>query len=125
MRKLMNYGLSDFEYQNVWKEIPLPELPVRNAVPENGALYADTSVRLAVDGDQTLEVLLGKDESVEVELFLIPELTAPFEAGSQAGRVQYRLNGEILASYPVVAAEGAKKQDFSWYVVWLRDIFLP
>lgn len=125
MRKLMNYGLSDFEYQDVWKEIPLPELPVKDAVPENGALYADTSVSLAIDGEKTLDVLLGKDESVEVELSLIPELTAPFEAGSQAGRVEYRLNGEILASYPVIAKEGARRKDLSWYVAWLRDIFLP
>jgi len=45
--------------------------------------------------------------------------------GWRDGRVQSRLTGGIVASYPVVAAEGAKKQDFSWYVVWLRDIFLP
>ena len=44
MRKLMNYGLSDFEYQNVWKEISLPSLPVRNAVPENGELYLSKTI---------------------------------------------------------------------------------
>ena len=125
MRKLMNYGLSDFEYQNVWKEISLPSLPVRNAVPENGELYADTNVELSIEGAGELLVLLGKDENVEAALSLVPELMAPFEAGSQAGRVVYRLDGEVLASYPVVTKEGAKKPDFAWYFQWVRDVFLP
>lgn len=125
MRKLMNYGLSDFEYQNVWREINLPSLPVKNAVPENGALYADTNVDLSIEGAGELRVLLGKDEKVEAALSLVPELTAPFEAGSQAGRVVYRLDGEVLASYPVVTKQGAEKPDFAWYFQWVREVFLP
>lgn len=125
MKKLMNYGLSDFTYQNVWQDIELPKLIVKNAVPENGHLYTDTSVELEVDGDASLEVLLGKEEKVEVSLALLPELSAPFEAGSQVGRVVYRLNGDILASYPVVTKEGAQKPDFMWYLTWVRDTFLP
>lgn len=125
MKMLMNYGLSEFEYQNVWREITLPKLPVKEAVPENGKLYADSSVPLCIDSEESLMVLLGKDEQVEVSLSLLPELTAPFEAGSQAGRLIYRLNGEILASYPVVTGEGAQKPDFLWYFKWIRDAFLP
>ncbi len=124
MKKLMNYGLSEFEYQNVWREVTLPELTVKDAIPENGRLYADTSVTLGIDSDEKLMVLLGKQEKVEVSLALLPELTAPFEEGSQVGRLVYRLNGEILASYPVVTREGAEKPDYFWYFKWVRDIFL-
>lgn len=124
MRKLMNYGLSDFEYQNVWREIALPKLPVKNAVPENGILYADASVELGIDAKEELTVLLGKEEQVEVSLSLLPEIEAPFEAGSQAGRLVYRLNGEILASYPVITKAGAKKPDFIWYLKWMKSVFL-
>lgn len=125
MRKLMNYGLSDFTYQNVWRDIELPKLKVKNAIPENGHLYTDTSVGLTIDGEASLEVLLGKEEEVEVSMALLPELSAPFEAGSQVGRVVYRLNGEMLASYPVVTTEGMRKPDFAWYLTWVRDVFLP
>lgn len=125
MKKLMNYGLSDFTYQNVWQDIDLPELTVKNAIPENGHLYADTSVELELDGEASLEILLGREEKVEISLDVLPELYAPFKEGSQVGRVVYRLNGDILASYPVVTSEGAQKPDYMWYLTWVRDNFLP
>lgn len=125
MKKLMNYGLTDFTYQDVWQEIPLPELTVKGSVPEDGQLYHDTSMELMIEGETSLEVLLGKEEQVEISMALLPELSAPFEAGSQVGKVIYRLNGEILASYPVVTKEGAEKPDWQWYLAWVREVFLP
>ena len=78
-----------------------------------------------VAGEEELQVLLGKEEDVKASLKLLPELTAPFEAGSQAGQLIYSLNGEVLASYPIVTVEGAKKPDFMWYLAWVREVFLP
>lgn len=124
-RKLMNYGLDNFQYQNVWQEISLPKLPVKNAAPKNGNLYAATDIELEIDGEEEISILLGKQEKVEVSLALLPELEAPFEAGSQAGKVVYQLNGEIFASYPVVTVEGAEKLDFQWYLKWVEGVFLP
>ena len=123
-KKLMNYGISDFSYQNVWQDIELPRLTVKGAIPDDGHLYSDTSVELAICGEASLEVLLGKEEEVEVSLSLLPELSAPFEAGSQVGRLVYRLNGEVLGSYPVVTKEGMQLPDFGWYLAWVRDMFL-
>ena len=124
-RKLMNYGLDNFQYQNVWQEISLPKLPVKNAAPKNGNLYAATDIELEIDGEEEISILLGRQEKVEISLALLPELEAPFEAGSQAGKVVYRLNGEIFASYPVVTVEGAEKLDFQWYLKWVEGVFLP
>lgn len=125
MRRLMNYGLVNFTYQDVWQDIELPRLTVKNAMPENGQLYADTSVELTIDGEASLKVLMGKEEKVKVSLSLLPELSAPFEAGSQVGRVVYRLHGEVIKSYPVVTKQGMRVPDFAWYLRWVRDIFLP
>lgn len=121
----MNYGLDNFQYQNVWQEISLPKLPVKNAAPKNGNLYAATDIELEIDGEEEISILLGRQEKVEISLALLPELEAPFEAGSQAGKVVYRLNGEIFASYPVVTVEGAEKLDFQWYLKWVEGVFLP
>lgn len=124
-RKLMNYGLSEFEYRNVRCDVTLPTISVKNAVPDDGSLYGENDVELMIAGEDELHVLLGKDEEVKASLNLISELTAPFESGSQAGKLVYSLNGEVIASYPVVTVEGAEKPDFMWYLGWVRDVFLP
>ncbi|MBP3543856.1 MAG: D-alanyl-D-alanine carboxypeptidase [Lachnospiraceae bacterium] len=124
-RKLMSYGLEEFEYKNIRCDVTLPAIPVKNAVSDDGSLYGAAKVELMVEGKGELQVLLGKEEEVQASLSLVPELTAPFEAGSQAGNLVYSLNGEVLASFPVVTKEGAEMPDFMWYLAWVWEIFLP
>lgn len=125
MKKLMNYGLTDFSYQDVWQDVSLPELTVKGAVPEGIHLYEETGTDLRIDGEAPLKVLVGKQEEVSVSMTLLPYLEAPFEEGSQVGRLVYRLNGEVLASYPIVTKEAAQKPDWRWYLSWVRELFLP
>lgn len=124
-KKLMNYGLSEFSYQTIRCEKKLPAIPVKNAVPSDGSLYGKAEAELLIEGGTELTLLLGKEETVTASLNLIRELSAPFEAGSQVGKLEYILDGEVLASYPVVTKNSARKLDFMWYLTWVRDVFLP
>ena len=49
MRTLVNYGLENYEYRDVWREPELTEIPVEDGVPWDGSLDGDAYVALAAD----------------------------------------------------------------------------
>ena len=46
-RVLMNYGLDNYEYRDVYEEAKLSAVPVLEGVPDQGMLCGDSSVELA------------------------------------------------------------------------------
>ncbi|MEY8336608.1 serine hydrolase [Lachnospiraceae bacterium 62-35] len=136
-KELFQYGLEHYEYRNVWKDINIPDVPVANAVPEDGDISHKTSVSARVSrvpssvgrrsleekgdsqsegkaGEDGLYLLLKEEEKPEVLLHMEKELKAPVGRGDVAGWVEYRLEGKTAAVYPVVLTEGAEKLTFSW-----------
>ena len=117
----MNYGLENYEYRNVYEETPLGPLLVEGGVPESGKPYDDAYLPVEVaetDGGE-LNVLLRDGENVERNVLLPEKLTAPVEAGTRVGAVNYYLDGELLREYPVRTAGGTEKLDFPWMVRYL------
>lgn len=116
-RKLMTYALKNYEYQDVFDESPLPELPVENGQYEELGIgeEAVTALSYGVPADElSLELLLKADEQVEVERDLPKSLQAPVREGEQVGCVRYLLNGQVLKEYPVFAARTVKEKNFGW-----------
>lgn len=116
-RKLMTYGLENYEYREIFQEGLLDE-----PVPVAGAQYGGRlgqgarSCRLTYGGKETqrLRLLLGKEEQIEVRTDIPQSLAAPVEMGEEVGSVAYLLNGEEIARYPVYTGESVRKIDFSW-----------
>ncbi len=123
-KQLMNYGLENYEYRNVYEEAALPPLLVEGGVPESGKPYDAAYLPLEVSetGDGELNVLLRDGENVERNVLLPEKLTAPVEKGTRVGAVNYYLDGELLREYPVRTAGGTAKMDFPWMVhyLWMR-----
>ena len=119
-RKLMNYGLEHFTYRNVWQEPKLPELPVKNGIPDRGNLEEEARIRLRLSSEEPdLKLLLSEGEQVQVETHISQEITAPVEPGTLLGSVRYLLDGQVVKVYTVEAAEDVEAVTLGW---WLEKV---
>lgn len=124
-RKLMSYGLERFTYRKVWQEPKLPELPVKNGLPDNGNLEEEARIRLRLSSEEPdLKLLLSEDEQVQVETHISQEVTAPVEPGTLLGSVRYLLDGQVVKVYTVEAAEDVKAVTLGWCLekMWRKYI---
>ncbi len=115
-RKLMEYGLAEYQYREVWREPLLLPVRVENGIPAEGDLSQEAvlSVKLPEEAGSSLRLLLREDEKVEQEVQQVRILEAPVEEGETVGKVVYRLNGETVAEYPVTAAETVEPVTWGW-----------
>lgn len=118
-RKLMEYGIANYEYRNVWEDVKLPDIFVADGIEEGDPYKAQTEIPLCAKGKGELYVLLRQDESVEVKTEIDDSLQAPVKAGEEAGRIRYLLDGEEIASYAVVTERDMDKKDLEWAVRWI------
>ncbi len=124
-RKLMNYGLEHFTYRNVWQEPKLPELPVKNGIPDRGNLEEEARIRLRLSSEEPdLKLLLSEGEQVQVETHIPQEVTAPVEPGTLLGSVRYLLDGQVVKVYTVEAAEDVEAVTLGWCLekLWRKYI---
>lgn len=118
-RKLMEYGIANYEYRNVWEDVKLPDIFVADGIEEGDPYKAQTEIPLCAKEKEELYVLLRQDESVEVKTEIDDSLRAPVKAGEEAGRIRYLLEGEEIASYAVVTERDMDKKDLEWAVRWI------
>ena len=119
-RKLMSYGLENYTYRNVWQEPKLPELPVKNGIPDSGNLEEEARIRLRLSSEEPdLKLLLSEGEQVQVETHISQEVTAPVEPGTLLGSVRYLLDGQVVKVYTVEAAEDVEAVTLGW---WLEKV---
>lgn len=119
-RALMEYGLANYEYRDVWQDPGTQTLPVKGGVCETDPYTEDAAVPVgiteSVSGteEETLLVLLRADETVEVTKKLKKGFAAPVKKGTYAGKVVYTLGGETIASYDLVTLQGVRERSFLW-----------
>ena len=124
-QKLMNYGLEHFTYRNVWQEPKLPELPVKNGIPDRENLEEEARIRLRLSSEEPdLKLLLSEGEQVQVETHIPQEVTAPVEPGTLLGSVRYLLDGQVVKVYTVEAAEDVEAVTLGWCLekLWRKYI---
>lgn len=118
-RKLMTYGLENYEYRDIYREGLLGERVLVEEGQYDGKLGqgACSCGLVYAEGSEIKErkrMLLRADENVEVSAQLPKRLEAPVKAGEQVGSVSYLLNGEKILEYPVFTEDSVKKIDISW-----------
>ena len=128
-RKLMNYGLENYFYQDVYcRELSFEPVEVLGGVPDSGN-RSDRAVAevglLVPEEEQTLPVLLKEGETVEVSYEGKERMKAPVHKGDLAGRVVYRLDKEVLAEYPVLVQEDVPRLTFSWCFLQVAERYFP
>lgn len=126
-KKLMTYGLENYEYQNVWAEKKFEPIIVKEGIPDSENLADSASVPvtlLETEEKEKLKLLLRKDEKVMVKARVTDFLEAPVKKGDRVGAVTYYLNGEAFYEIPVIAAEDIEKISYKWCLNKVFEYFM-
>ncbi len=123
-RKLMEYGIANYQYRDVWEDVALPDVKVKNGVEEKMPYETELLVPVQVEGKDEISLLLRADEGVQVKTELKDSLRAPVHEGDVVGNVRYFLEGEEIASYQVVTKKDVRERDMNWALLWITKLAL-
>ena len=116
-RKLMNYGLSDYEISTPGNNFPkLPTVQVLNGCISQVPLSVTIS---------NPRLLCKKTDTFSMELLIPDTIPAPVAAGEIIGTVIYYLNGTIFNLFPVTAAQDVPALDFRFVFQQTAKKWLP
>lgn len=112
MRKLAGYAFENYDYYEIFeKNKTFPSLKIidgkKDEIPMSMCLG---------EAEQTLKVLMRKDETPDIRYEYPKERPAPVEAGTPVGSASYYVGGELVASYPIYASDTAEKIDLKWCI---------
>ncbi|MCD7833984.1 MAG: D-alanyl-D-alanine carboxypeptidase [Lachnospiraceae bacterium] len=111
-KKLMNYGLTEFEARDITAvDIATEELVVTNGQQE--------SVSTILTEPLPTEVLMRADDPVEVRVEILRTIEAPVTEGTQVGLVHYLVDGEEYAVTSILTENGVKERT---YLYCLREL---
>ena len=103
-RGMLDYGFANFAHYT-------PVLSEPASVPVK--LGTADSVKAVLPDSSPLLVERGKLSRITTRFTLLPELTAPVEAGDQLGELTVECEGEVLAVSPLVAECAVEKLTWS------------
>lgn len=119
MRKLIEYGKSNYDYCEILKkDLVFPNVPVKNGI------QTETGLEVVYPAEKSLKILMRKDEPVRLVKKTARELTAPVQAGQEAGQVDYYVGDELVASYPVRTVKGVGEWSLDFCAKTLLKCFL-
>lgn len=137
-RKLMEYGLENYEYQNIYKTVELTPVKILEGQPPGDRLdpYAEVSVEVEMrereedkngESEETpgeLNFLLSMQDEVKIDVTYSGEIKAPVEKGRKVGRVVYHLNDEPVKQYDLVLKDSVKRKDWRYMGKYVWQEFL-
>ena len=145
-RKLMQYGIDNYFYRSfsdqgvAFDESRLKPIPVQNGRTDllNAIAYTDVVISgrtegqnggpgqgeaAAEEGGGGLDgLLLRPDEKIQVRYSMKDSLTAPVEAGSVVGKVEYMVDGILYKQESIVTEDAVEAIDLRWCAeqIWRR-----
>lgn len=119
-KKLMNYGLSNFDYKK-FSDIKLDKKELEPIKVKNGQTreideIATTKLKVIEDkkGKNRDGILLKKEEAVEIRYDIKDEVEAPVKQGDQVGSIEYLVDKKVWKTCSVVAMNDVQKINFEW-----------
>lgn len=122
---LLEYGEKNYEYRTWWQEPQIPLVQVKNGFlepPRSGKIYLH-AILDAPEEQKESRMLLADDETVDCQTDIPQTMEAPVKRYDQIGKVTFRLDGEILASYPVLADRSIERKTFFRTLEYVSDRF--
>ena len=68
-------------------------------------------------------MLLSDRENVTCQVKVPSSIEAPVRRGDEIGQVTFRLNGELLSAYPVLAEQSVGERTFTRTLEYVSDRF--
>lgn len=109
-KKLFQYGIENFHYENIITQVELPLVQVLGGVPYG---LQEVPVYLC-DNTETFEMLLCEDDKVEVKVYLPKKLYAPVELNQKVGKMEYYVNGEVVKTCEIRTKTAIEKHSLEW-----------
>ncbi len=125
-KKLMNYGLENFEkkYLSEIRLDPSELEPVPVEEGQGGRIGEAVYIRPLVEERPGIEELLVfKGQDITVSCQMAEKLQAPVEKGAYIGKVTYRLGEETLKECAIRSDRKINKIDFSWCFWRVMELF--
>lgn len=116
-KKLMNYGIENFQKQDLNELKPEKKRfsPIAVTGGQGERIGGETWVEPVLgDYHGCSSILLAEGERVTIRYELADKLYAPIEKGAYIGKVTYMLGEEKLGECQVTAENGVKKIEFQW-----------
>ncbi len=98
---MLDYGFANYTVQEIYPTAPLSPVPV--------LLGTANQVQPQLQKTPTLLLTAAQAGSVTTEITLATDLLAPVEQGQTIGSMEVRVDGILMASVPLVAAEGVDR----------------
>lgn len=111
-RKLMEYGLNNYEYREIEAGADVLEIPVEKGVDDKDPYQKTTTVRAAVKESEPLSLLMRGDEKIEKKTELPKTLAAPVKKGQKVGKMICLLEGEEVGRFEIWALEDVRRYGF-------------
>lgn len=123
-RALFSYGLSAYRYDRIEPPGGFGAVSVKEGVLPGQAIDGKAEVALLLAGEKEFRLLLSGQDEVKWKVTLPKILEAPVVEGEQEGEAVLLLNGETIASCPVIAGKTVEKKDFTWCFLKIFEQYL-
>ncbi len=124
MKKMVSYGMENYEYRKIDTVPTLDEITVINGIPESGRLFGSTKIDVRLDNhNEELNVLMNQNEKTEIKVEQKEVLKAPVKKGEEVGEVTYLLEGKVIARYPITSAASVEEKNFTWMFSKILEMY--
>ena len=123
-RALFSYGLSAYHYNRIELPEEVGEVSVKEGVLPGQTIDGEAEVALLLSGEKDFRLLLSEQDEVKLKMTFPKILEAPVAEGEQEGEAVLLLNGETVASCPVIAGKTVEKKDFTWCFLKIFEQYL-
>ena len=116
-RKLFGYGLEMYQKKDIFEEPRLPALTAENGIPENGDLSEEAHLKLSLCGEDAgggFSALMKEGEQARIRIELPERVQAPVRRGAVLGQAVYTVDGTVIQSFPICAAEDVEAVTWNW-----------
>ena len=122
---LLEYGEKNYEYRIWWKTPEIPLTQVKNGFqeqPSGKEIYLRGILDVSAEQKKN-RMLLSDRENIDCQVEMPQMIEAPVKRYDQIGKVTFRLDGEFLSSYPILADRTVEKRTFFKTLEYLSDKF--
>lgn len=114
-KKLIQYGLENYSYKNIWKKKKIEDVIVENGMP-NGW---EKEIKVAVKEEKNTDLclLVRDDEKVTIEVVMDKTTQAPVKKDSKAGEIKYYISSSIIGKNNLYFSQNIDKKTWWKYLV--------
>ena len=124
-RKLMEYGLENYVYQNIYKKMDVKPVKILDGIPLSNCYDPYAGVEVGVKApEEEVRFLLSEQDEVRIDVSYAGEQKAPVEKGMVVGKIVYRLNGDVVKEYEITLERGVERKDLRYMGKYILQEYL-